>query len=147
MRTLVSEIVNKEGEKAELMGWVSVRRDHGKIIFIDLRDRTGLCQLVFLAKDKALYEKASQLRSEWAIRVVGQVNKRPENLVNPNLATGKYEVLVEELEVLNEAETPAFDLGTDGYEVSEDVRMEYRYLDLRREGFSVICGFGARGCG
>lgn len=115
------------------MGWVAVRRDHGKIIFIDLRDRSGICQLVFIGKDKELYEKASQLRSEWVIRVVGQVNKRPENLVNPNLATGKQEVLVEELEVLNEAETPAFDLATDGYEISEEVRMEYRYLDLRRE--------------
>ena len=133
MRTLIGEIINKEGEKVELAGWVAVRRDHGKLIFIDLRDRSGVCQLVFLGKDKELYKKADVLRSEWVIKVAGQVNKRPENLVNPNLLTGKHELLVEELEVLNEAETPAFDLGTDGYEVSEDVRMEYRYLDLRRE--------------
>ena len=133
MRTLVSEIINKEGEKVELMGWVSVRRDHGKLIFIDLRDRSGICQLVFLSKDKALYQAADRLRPEWVVQVVGQVNKRPENLANPNLATGKYEVLVEELEVLNEAVAPTFDLGTDGYEVGEEVRMEYRYLDLRRE--------------
>src|SRR3989338_10916042 len=102
MRTLVNEIINKEGEKVELMGLVNVRRDHGKIIFIDLRDRSGVCQLVFIGKDKELYEKASQLRSEWVIRIVGKVNKRPENLVNPNLVTGKQEGLVEELEVLNE---------------------------------------------
>ncbi|MDO8430200.1 MAG: aspartate--tRNA ligase [bacterium] len=146
MRTLVSEIIKKEGEKVELMGWVAVRRDHGKIIFVDLRDRTGICQLVFLprrskgggapteaSEEQLFYEKASTLRSEWVIKVTGQVNKRPENLVNPRLETGKHEVLVEGLEVLNEAETPAFDLSTDGYEVSEDVRMENRYLDLRRE--------------
>mgnify|MGYP001571474861 CR=1 FL=1 len=123
MRTLVSEITKKEGEKVELMGWVAVRRDHGKIIFVDLRDRTGICQLVFIGKDKALYEKASTLRSEWVIKVSGQVNKRPENLVNPNLETGKHEVLVEGLEVLNEAETPAFDLSTDGMEVGEETRI------------------------
>lgn len=132
MRTLVSDIINKEGGKVELMGWVNVRRDHGKIIFIDLRDRSGVCQLVFLGKDKGLYEKAGKLRPEWVIRVLGQVNKRPENLVNPNLATGKYEVLAEELEILNEAKAPPFDLATDGYEIGEDVRMQYRYLDLRR---------------
>lgn len=132
MRILVNEIVNKEGEKVELAGWVSVRRDHGKIIFIDLRDRSGLCQLVFLGKDKELYKKADTLRSEWVVRVAGQVNKRPENLANPNLATGKYEVLAEELEILNEAKTPPFDLQTDGMEIGEEARMQYRYVDLRR---------------
>ena len=114
----------------ELMGWVNIRRDHGKIIFIDLRDRSGVCQLVFV--NKALHEKASQLRNEWVIAVRGQVNKRPENMVNKEIATGEYEVLVEELEVLNEAQTPPFDLTTDGMEVNEEVRMKYRYLDLRR---------------
>jgi len=133
MRTLINDIIKKEGEKIELMGWVDVRRDHGKLIFIDLRDRSGKCQVVFLGKDKALYEKASQLRSEWVVRLVGQVNKRPENLVNPNLATGAYEVLAEDLEILNEANTPPFDLSTDGTEVHEEVRMKHRYVDLRRE--------------
>ncbi len=115
------------------MGWVAVRRDHGKLIFIDLRDRSGICQVVFLGGNKALYEKASQLRSEWVVKITGQVNARPEKLVNPNLATGKYEILAEELEILNEAKTPPFDLSTDGTEVSEEVRMKYRYIDLRRE--------------
>jgi aspartyl-tRNA synthetase len=133
MRTFIADIVKKEGEKVELFGWVNVRRDHGKIIFIDLRDRSGICQLVFLSKDKALYEKADKLRSEWVIRIVGQVNKRPENLVNPNLPTGKYEVLAEDLEILNEAKTPPFDLATDGMEIGEEARMKYRYIDLRRE--------------
>jgi len=115
------------------MGWVDVRRDHGKIIFIDLRDRSGICQLVFIVKDKELYEKADILRSEWVIKVVGRVNKRPENLVNPNLETGKYEVLAEELEILNEAKTPPIDVSGDGLEIGEESRLEYRYLDLRRQ--------------
>ncbi|MBU6142002.1 aspartate--tRNA ligase [Patescibacteria group bacterium] len=132
MRTLIADIVKKEGEKVELMGWVAVRRDHGKLIFIDLRDRSAMCQVVFIGKDKELYEKASQLRSEWVVKITGQVNKRPEKLVNPNLVTGAYEVLAEGLEILNEATTPPFDLGTDGMDVNEEVRMKYRYIDLRR---------------
>ena len=133
MRTLVSEIVKKEGKKVELMGWVAVRRDHGKLIFIDFRDRSGACQVVFIGKDKALYGKADQLRSEWVVKVSGQVNKRPEAMVNKDLATGEYEVLAEELEILNEATTPPFDLSTGGMEVGEEVRMKHRYIDLRRE--------------
>ncbi len=132
MRTLISDIIKKSGEKVELMGWVAVRRDHGKLIFIDLRDRSGICQVVFLGGNKALYEKASQLRSEWVVKITGQVNARPEKLVNPNLATGAFEVLAEDLEVLNESENPPFPLDTDGHDISEEVRLKYRYLDLRR---------------
>ncbi len=132
MRTLINDITKKEGEKVELKGWVDVRRDHGKIIFIDLRDRSGKCQVVFLSKPKELYEIASTLRQEWVVKITGQINKRPENLVNKDLATGEYEVLAEGLEVLNQAETPPIDVSGDGYEIGEDHRMEYRYLDLRR---------------
>jgi aspartyl-tRNA synthetase len=133
MRTLINDITKKEGEKVELMGWVNVRRDHGKIIFIDLRDRTGLCQVVFLSKPKELYDVAGTLRTEWVVKIIGQVNKRPEKLVNKDLETGEYEVLAEGLEVLNEAQTPPFELGTDGMEIHEEVRMKHRYVDLRRE--------------
>lgn len=132
MRILISEITKKEDKKVELAGWVQVRRDHGKLIFIDLRDRSGICQLVFIGKDKELYAKADKLRSEWVIKVVGQVNKRPENMVNKEIATGEYEVLVEDLEILNEAKTPPFDLEAGGMEVNEEVRMKHRYIDLRR---------------
>ncbi len=132
MRTLIGEIVNKESEVVELSGWVSVRRDHGKIIFIDLRDRTGTAQLVFLGNNKNLFETANNLRPEWVISVVGQVNKRPEKMVNGEIPTGAYEVLVHELRVLNEAKTPPFEIGTDGTEIGEEIRMKYRYLDLRR---------------
>jgi aspartyl-tRNA synthetase len=146
-RTLVADIVKKESQKVELLGWVNVRRDHGKIIFIDLRDKTGICQVVFTPTRKSeprspenvgvgpddFYVKAQKLRSEWLIKVVGQVNKRPVNMVNKDLVTGEYELAAEDLEILAESKTPPFDLTTDGYEVDEEVRMQYRYLDLRRE--------------
>ncbi|MDD5430927.1 MAG: aspartate--tRNA ligase [Candidatus Pacebacteria bacterium] len=132
MRTLIADIVKNEGKKVELMGWVNVRRDHGKIIFIDLRDRSGVCQVVFLSKPQELYTTATTLRSEWVAKITGTVNKRPANMVNKEITTGEYEVLAEEVVVLGEAKTPPFDLQTDGYDVGEDVRMKYRYLDLRR---------------
>ncbi|MDO8585354.1 MAG: aspartate--tRNA ligase [bacterium] len=133
MRTLINDIVKSEGQKVELAGFVHARRDHGKIIFIDLRDRTGTAQLVFITKDKALYEKANTLRSEWVIRVEGVVNKRPPAMINKEIPTGEHEMLVESLEILSEAVTPPFDVTTDGREVGEEVRMKYRYVDLRRE--------------
>src|SRR3989338_10191218 len=77
MRTLVNDIVQKEGQEVELMGWVAVRRDHGKLIFIDLRDRTGLAQIVFT---KELYKEADQLRPEWVVKITGQVKARPANM-------------------------------------------------------------------
>jgi aspartyl-tRNA synthetase len=131
MRTLVKDIVSKVGEKVTLMGFVAVRRDHGKLIFIDLRDRSGQCQLVFVGKD--MYAKADALRSEWVIKITGTVNKRPEQMINKNIPTGEHEVLVEDFQILSEAKTPPFDLATDGREVGEEHRMQYRYVDMRRE--------------
>ncbi len=141
MRTLVADIVNKEGQEVELMGWVAIRRDHGKIMFIDLRDRSGIAQVVFLppksgsaASGQAeTYELAGKLRSEWVVKITGMVNKRPDNMVNANIATGKVEVLASKLEVLNEANTPPIEVTSDGKEIGEDVRMKYRYIDLRRD--------------
>lgn len=132
MRTLVADIVTREGQKVELAGFVHARRDHGKIIFIDLRDRSGVAQLVFITKNQVLYEKANALRLEWVIRVEGVVNKRPAQMINKEIPTGEYEVLIETLDVLSEAMTPPFALDTSGMEVSEEVRMKYRYVDLRR---------------
>ncbi len=132
MRTLSEEIGQQEGKEVVLLGWVAVRRDHGKIIFIDLRDRSGLAQMVFLGKDKELFQKAEQLRPEWVVKITGTVNPRPEKLVNPELASGKWEVLANRLEVLNEAQTPPIAIDTDGYEIGEESRLKYRYLDLRR---------------
>ncbi len=142
----IKEIINKEGEVAELRGWVDVRRNLGKIIFIDLRDRSGIVQLVFTppkdsakagsaeqaSKNKILYETAEQLRPEWVIKVSGKINKRPAGMENPNIETGYLEMLVENLEVLSQAKNLPIDISKSGTEISEEIRMKYRYLDLRR---------------
>jgi len=133
MRIYSAETTEKVDKEVELAGWVDARRDHGKLIFIDLRDKTGLVQLVFNAKDEKLWKEADKLRPEWVISIKGKVSERPDNMVNDDLETGKVEVSVSNLEVLTKAETPPFELGTDGYEVGEEVRMKYRYLDLRRK--------------
>lgn len=132
MRILSKEIVNYEGKEVELAGWVAVRRDHGKLIFIDLRDRSGIIQAVFLPNDKELHKKADALRAEWVVKIKGIINKRPKGMENPKVETGYFEVAVTDLEIIAEAKTPPFDALSDGYEISEEVRMKYRYLDLRR---------------
>lgn len=114
------------------MGWVDARRDHGKLLFIDLRDRTGLAQVVFFAGQKELYQQADTLRPEWVIKITGTVQKRPEAMKNPNLATGEWELGASSLTIFNKSETPPFDLTGDGYDIGEETRMKYRYLDLRR---------------
>lgn len=129
-RTIVKEIIYKLGEPVLLKGWVDVRRDHGKIIFIDLRDRWGVVQLVFVPQNKEVYAMAEKLRPEWAIEVEGTVSKRPKGQENPKILTGEIEVNVEKLKILNESKTPPFELGK---EVSEELRLKYRYLDLRQE--------------
>ncbi|MGD9948677.1 MAG: aspartate--tRNA ligase [Desulfobulbus sp.] len=115
-----------------LMGWVLRRRDHGGVIFIDLRDRWGITQVVFNPEVNAeVHAKAHQLRSEWVIAIRGRVAKRPNEMENSKLATGAIEVLVDELRVLNSSETPPFPLDED-LEISDNLRLQYRYLDLRR---------------
>jgi aspartyl-tRNA synthetase len=114
------------------MGWVLRRRDHGGVIFIDLRDREGITQVVFNPEaDKAIHAKAHSIRNEYVLAVRGKVDARPEGMVNPNLHTGAIEVLVSELKILNPAITPPF-LVEDNIDVSENVRLKYRHLDLRR---------------
>ncbi len=120
------------GKECILMGWVLRRRDHGGVIFIDLRDRWGITQVVFNPEVNAgVHEKAHQLRSEWVLAVRGHVSRRPADMDNPKLATGSIEVLVDELRILNTSETPPFPLDED-VEVSDTLRLQYRYLDLRR---------------
>ncbi|MGB5745695.1 MAG: aspartate--tRNA ligase [Desulfobacterales bacterium] len=120
------------GNEVILMGWVLRRRDHGGVIFVDLRDREGLTQVVFNPEvDKAVHAKAHSIRNEYVLAVRGKVDPRPEGMVNPNLATGEIEVLVSELKILNPAQTPPF-LVEDNIDVSENVRLKYRHLDLRR---------------
>ncbi len=120
------------GTEVILMGWVQRRRDHGGVIFVDLRDREGITQVVFNPEvDKAVHSKAHVIRSEFVIAVRGTVESRPEGMINPNLATGAIEVLVTELRILNAAVTPPF-LIEDTVDVSESLRLTYRHLDLRR---------------
>lgn len=132
MRTLTKDTVNKAGEKVVLMGWVHSRRDHGRIIFIDLRDRWGTVQVVFNSKNQTLFDKANRLRSEWVVQIEGIIKERPAGMQNPDLPTGSIEVEAAGLEILNEAKTPPFDVDSDGYGIGEDNRLKYRYLDLRR---------------
>ena len=129
-RTSIVEATENIGKKIKVCGWVHTRRDHGKIIFIDLRDRSGLLQIVF---GDRIFKAAQELRSEWVISVRGIINKRPEKMINPNLSTGNVEMIAEELEIINKAETPPFAVDNDGYEIGEDNRLKYRYLDIRRE--------------
>ncbi|OGN07555.1 MAG: hypothetical protein A2750_00455 [Candidatus Yanofskybacteria bacterium RIFCSPHIGHO2_01_FULL_45_42] len=131
-RTQILQTKDMVGETVELFGWVATRRDHGKIIFIDLRDRSGIAQVVFVPQQGDMYATAEKLRPEWVVRIKGLVKARPEKMVNADIPTGKVEIEPQELEVLNEALTPPFALDTDGYEIGEENRMKYRYLDLRR---------------
>jgi aspartyl-tRNA synthetase len=114
------------------MGWAHRRRDHGGVIFVDLRDREGLVQIVFNPETSPVaHEEAGRIRSEFVLAIIGKVRRRPEGMENKDIATGEVEIMVTELEILNESKTPPFTLE-EGQEISETVRLKYRYLDLRR---------------
>lgn len=130
-RILVADTPAKTGEKIRVAGWVHARRDHGKLMFIDLRDRSGLLQVV-LGPQMAQGE-AGALRSEWVVEIEGTVAERPKDMVNPDLATGEIELKAEKLKVLNRAKTPPLPIDSDGRDIGEETRLKYRYLDLRRE--------------
>jgi len=115
----------------DLCGWVHRRRDHGGVIFIDLRDRAGLVQVVFNPDRAAMFAIAEAVRSEYVLKIQGKVRLRPEGTLNPNMASGEIEVLALEVEILNKSETPPFPLESE-VEVNEDTRLRYRYMDLRR---------------
>lgn len=115
-----------------LMGWVQHRRDHGGVIFVDLRDKEGITQIVFNPEvSKKIHEKAQKLRNEYVLGVKGKVIARPDDMLNPNMKTGAIEVLINELRIFSRAKTPAFQIE-DRVEASESIRLQYRYLDLRR---------------
>ncbi|MDO8497066.1 MAG: aspartate--tRNA ligase [bacterium] len=121
----IEEIVGKVGEEVELYGWVDSKRDHKKIVFIDLRDRTGVVQIVG-------GEEFKQLSSEDVIYIKGLVKKRPEKLVNPKIKTGTVEIEAKELKILGKSKVLPLPVNTEGYDIDEEVRLKYRYLDLRR---------------
>ena len=126
-RILNTETTKYLGKSVKVCGWVNIVRSHGKILFIDLRDRSGILQIVFKP------EIAKDLRPEWVIAVEGKVKERPKGMQNPKLATGKVELEAEKLEILSKAKTLPFAIDTSGYEINEEKRLKYRYLDLRRE--------------
>ncbi|RMG37500.1 MAG: aspartate--tRNA ligase [Gammaproteobacteria bacterium] len=132
MRTHYCGEINADfiDQTVELCGWVNRRRDHGGVIFIDLRDRSGLVQVVYDPDVEDVFATAEQVRNEFVLRVKGRVRARPEGTVNPELPTGEIEVLGKELEILNRAATPPFQL--DDTDTSEELRLRYRYIDLRR---------------
>ncbi len=132
-RIFIKEAIKQKGEDVKVTGWISVRRDHGKIIFIDLIDATGILQVVFIPSAVDLFKKAETLRPNDVIEIAGVVKERPPKMVNPNIESGKVEMEVKDLNILTRAETTPFDVSTDGREVGEENRLKYRYLDLRRQ--------------
>ncbi len=132
MRTYIKDISSSVGQEVTVKAWVDVRRDQGKMVFLDLRDVTGKVQGVVLPNHTEALDVAQKLRTEWVVEVKAQVNKRPERNVKLGVLNGDVELEVLSIVVLNEATTPAFDISTDGYEVGEEVRLEKKYLDLRR---------------
>lgn len=131
-RSYTKDLKEKIGQEVKVAGWVDIRRDHGKLIFIDLRDMSGKVQTVVLPNRALAHETAEKIRPEWVVAVTGKVNRRPEKLANKNEPNGELELEAFSIEILNEAETPAIDVRGDGREIGEESRLAFRYLDLRR---------------
>ncbi|MEM9100734.1 MAG: aspartate--tRNA ligase [Pseudomonadota bacterium] len=146
MRSHYSGALTKEqvGQEVELCGWVHRRRDHGGVIFIELRDREGFVQVVFEPDLPEIFQTAETLRSEFVLKVKGRVRNRPDSMVNPNVKTGAIEVVGEQLILLNRAETPAIPIVDNQGDVSEEQRLKHRYLDLRREDMQYRLRFRAQ---
>lgn len=132
-RTMISELTNKVGEQATIKGWVHVRRDHGKLAFFEIRDASAIVQAVYFRAGAALDEIIDKLRTEFVVEVAGEVKARPEKMINPEHPTGTIEFEIKELNIVSEAETTPFEITEDKSSVGEEVRMRYRYLDLRRD--------------
>jgi aspartyl-tRNA synthetase len=131
-RTLAAEAVNQIGSEVTLAGWVNNSRDHGGLIFIDLRDHTGLVQLTIHPEQTAAFKIAGRLRDEFVIKATGKIVERTSDLVNNNIPTGKIEVEVSDLEILNKSEALPFPVSFGTEDVNEELRLKYRFLDLRR---------------
>jgi aspartyl-tRNA synthetase len=131
-RLLVEETSTKVGEEVKVEGWIHTRRDHGKIIFIDIRDRSGILQVVFVPGSKA-YEKVAEVRPEWVISLTGLIKARPEKMINPKMVTGTVEMEAVDMEILNTAKTPPFEVDKNTLGIDEELRLKYRYLDVRSE--------------
>ena len=138
MRTLSGELKDKLKQSVTVMGWVNSRRDHGGLIFIDLRDEEGIIQLVVTPENKEAFALAETVRDEYVLSATGVMRERAPELVNPNIPTGKIELVVSELTLLNKSEALPVNTHDDGPESSEEQRLKYRYLDLRRPSMQKI---------
>ncbi|MDD3662515.1 MAG: OB-fold nucleic acid binding domain-containing protein, partial [Candidatus Pacebacteria bacterium] len=131
-RIYIKDLRENIGEEVVIAGWVDVRRDQGKLVFVEMRDMTGLVQGVVLPNHGDAIEKIKEVRNEWVLRIKGIVNKRPERNIKEGILNGDIELEITDLEVLNKATTPNFDITGEGKEIGEESRLKYRYLDLRR---------------
>lgn len=139
--TITAELLNQE---VQVAGWVHRRRDHGGVIFIDMRDRDGIVQVVVAPEQAEAFKKAESVRSEFVLQIKGRVRRRPEGTVNPNLRTGEIEIATTELTILNRSEPLPFPIDDEYHEVGEDTRLHYRYLDIRRPEMLERLKFRAR---
>ena len=131
-RTYIKDLGKKIGEEVSISGWIDIRRDQGKMVFFDFRDFSGKVQGVVLSNNTEALESSKEIRGEWVVEVIGKINKRPEKNIQKDKINGDIELEVISIKVLNKAETPPMDVRSDGKEIGEDVRLKYRYLDLRR---------------
>ena len=143
-RTLALETREKVGEEVNLQGWVNTRRDHGGVIFVDLRDQTGLAQVVFNPDDAAMFRNAESLRDEFCISIVGKVRNRGEGLENPHIPTGKVEIVASRLDILNKSAALPVATRDEGQQSSEEQRLKYRFLDLRRPSMQNVLATRAK---
>ena len=131
-RILIEELHGHIGKEVKIAGWVDTRRDQGKLIFLDIRDMTGKVQAVIHPNQNEAMETGKEMRTEWVVEIVGVLNERPEKNKNTTEKNGDIELEITKITVLNKAETPAFDVTSDGKEIGEESRLAYKYIDLRR---------------
>ncbi len=132
-RIFSSETTKYLNKEVRVCGWVQSIRSHGKIVFADIRDKEGILQLVFTPKNEEVYKIAQKIKPEWVISIEGKIQKRPKQMVNPKIKTGEIELQAQKIEIFSKAKPMPFPIDTLGYEINEEIRLKYRYLDLRRE--------------
>ena len=130
-RIYIGDLHDHIDKEVTVAGWINVRRDHGKLIFIDLRDMSGMVQMVALPSHTEAHEAASEVRPEWVVEIKGKINKRPERMINADEPNGDIEIEILSVKVLNQSKTPPFEITEDTKDIDENVRLKYRYLDLR----------------
>lgn len=136
-RTLISETVHKISETVKVAGWVKIKRDHGKISFIDLRDRSGILQCV-ITPDTKNYDEAKKIRAQWVLRIVGEIKKRPPKLINPDIQTGKIEMVIKSFEIVEEAQELPIDIAQEEMNLHLETLLDHRNLTIRNEKVGAI---------